>query len=235
MRAALVPVFLARIAGLSADGSARARMSVLANAVAYVLGFSVIFVLLGVAVGAGGALVSTGALVAEYRLWLVRVGGALLVLIGLRQLGLIQIPLLDRTLRADAGAMSRGIPSSFLIGVTFGAGWSPCVGPILGVILTMAASTGDVARASWLLVVYSLGLGMPFLLVAATLGSSRAVLRRINRHLNIVVGLSGAIMLGVGVIMLLGVYERLFVEIVRVAPWLPWEPTTRAAIVPFAR
>ncbi|HEV2527600.1 MAG TPA: cytochrome c biogenesis protein CcdA [Thermomicrobiales bacterium] len=226
----LVPVFLARIAGVSATPDvAVARGPIIANALAYIGGFSVVFVLLGVALGAGGSLVATADVVVEYRQWLVRIGGALLILIGLRQIGLIRIPFLDRTRQIETGTVSgqqaAGVGSSFMIGLAFGAGWSPCVGPILGIILTMAASSGDVGRAAWLLVVYSLGLGVPFLLIAATFGSSQSVIRAINRRMGLVVAVSGAIMLGVGAIMLLGIYERLFVEIVRAAPWLPWEPT----------
>ena len=221
----LVPVFLARIAGLSLAGAPAVRRGpILANAAAYVGGFSVVFVLLGVALGAGGALVSTGEFVEQNRIWLVRIGGALLILIGLRQIGLIQIPFLDRTRRVDVGNEAASVSSSFVIGLAFGAGWSPCIGPILGIILTMGASTGDVGRSGLLLLVYSLGLGIPFLLVAATLGSSTTVLRAINRRMGLVLAVSGAILIGVGAIMLLGIYERLFVEIVRVAPWLPWEP-----------
>ena len=147
------------------------------------------------------------------------------MLIGLRQLGLIQIPFMDRTRRLDTGAGTAGIPSSFVIGLAFGAGWSPCVGPILGIILTMGAATGDVGRSALLLVLYSAGLGIPFLLVAGALGSSRSILRAINRRMGVIMAASGAILIGVGAIMLLGIYQQLFVEIVRVAPWLPWEPS----------
>jgi len=111
-----------------------------------------------------------------------------------------------------------------MIGVGFGAGWSPCLGPILGGILTMAAGQGSIERASLLLTVYTLGLGVPFLLVAAAFGSSTSILRKVNRHLRSVTLVSGAIMLGVGVIMVLGLYQVMFTEIIRVAPWTPWEP-----------
>lgn len=221
----LVPVFLARITGVSlSETNTVRRGAVLANAAAYIGGFSVIFILLGIALGAAGTLVSTGEFVATYRSWLVRIGGTLLILIGLRQVGLIQIPFLDRTRQLGTGRSAVNVPSSFVMGLAFGAGWSPCVGPILGIILTMAASSGDVGRAGLLLSVYSLGFGIPFLLVAMTLGSSPAILRAIKRRMGIVVAISSAIMIGVGAIMLLGIYERLFVEIVRIAPWRPWEP-----------
>ncbi len=220
----LVPVFLARVAGATMDGSEpRARGAVLAHASAYIAGFSLIFVALGIALGAGGLLVSSSTLIGEYRGWLVRVGGALLVLVGLRQLGLVRIPFLDRSRHLTPGP-SAGVPASFVMGLAFGAGWSPCVGPILGIILTMAASSGDVGRAGLLLSVYSLGFGIPFLVIALTLGSSPGILARLRRHMGVIITLSGAILIGVGVIMLLGIYERLFVEIVRAAPWRPWEP-----------
>jgi cytochrome c-type biogenesis protein len=88
----------------------------------------------------------------------------------------------------------------------------------------MAAGQGSIERATLLLTIYTLGLGVPFLLVAATFGSAKGFLRRINGHLHTVTVVSGAIMLGVGIIMVLGMYEAMFTEIIRVAPWTPWEP-----------
>jgi cytochrome c-type biogenesis protein len=117
------------------------------------------------------------------------------------------------------------VTSSFLIGVTFGAGWSPCVGPILGAILTLAAGQGSIGHATLLLSVYSVGLGIPFLAVAMAFSTAPGMLRRLNNRLRMVTTVSGAVMLAVGVIMILGIYQRLFTEIIRVAPWAPWEPT----------
>ncbi len=106
-----------------------------------------------------------------------------------------------------------------------GAGWSPCVGPILGTILTLAAGQGGVERATLLLVVYSLGLGIPFIVVALAFGSAPGVFRRLNGRLRAVTTVSGAIMLAVGIIMMLGIYERLFTESYPRSPRrTPWEP-----------
>jgi cytochrome c-type biogenesis protein len=223
----LVPIFLAHLAGVSvADSSMAARTRLLANAAAYVLGFSLIFVLLGIALGAAGSFVQTADLIAENRLLLVRIGGVLLMVLGVRQLGLISIPFLDRERHLRVGRGTTGtLTSSFMIGVTFGAGWSPCVGPILGIILTMAANSADVIHSGGLLATYSLGLGVPFLIVALAFGSAPGLLRKLNHRLGAVMSVSGAVMLGVGAIMVLGIYERLFVEIVRIAPWTPWEPS----------
>jgi cytochrome c-type biogenesis protein len=222
----LIPVYLAHLAGASAgDTSPRARSRVLANAGAYVFGFSLVFVLLGVALGAAGAAFGTAGWVSGNRGWLVRIGGIVMILLGLHQIGLIQLPFLnrERRMRIEAGESGR-IVSSFLIGVTFGAGWSPCVGPILGTILTMAASRQDVTQAGWLLVIYSLGLAIPFMGFALAFGSAPRIIRMLNGKLEAVTSVSGAVMVGVGAIMILGIYQQLFARIVQVAPWTPWEP-----------
>lgn len=222
----LVPLYLGHLAGVSTTSRGVVdRRQLLLNAVAYVAGFAAVFVAVGIALGAAGSMVSTASIVAGNRVWLVRIGGIVLMLLGLQQLGLITIPGLGRERRIQARLQSTGsIGSSFLIGATFGAGWSPCAGPILGAILTMAAGQGDPQRSAMLLAVYSMGLAVPFLLFAA-LGTSGRVLKSVSRHMTAVTSLSGAIMVGVGAIMLLGIYQQLFVRIAAVVPWTPWEPT----------
>ncbi|HYH12818.1 MAG TPA: cytochrome c biogenesis protein CcdA [Thermomicrobiales bacterium] len=223
----LIPIYLTHIAGVSAaEPGARARAVVLRNATAYVLGFSVVFIALGAALGTAGALAGSLDFISQNRLWLVRFGGVLLVLLGLHQVGWINLPFLNQTRRADIKAGAPGtVTSSFLIGMTFGAGWSPCVGPILGAILTMAAGQGSIERATALLTVYSLGLAVPFMLAALAFGTAPKIIRKLNSRMAMVTTVSGAIMIGVGVIMLLGIYEQIFTEIIRNAPWTPYEPT----------
>lgn len=225
----LVPIYLAHIAGVSAgdteSNGASVQAALMRNALAYVAGFSVIFIALGAALGAAGTFAGALDIVSANRSLLVRLGGVLLVVLGLYQTGLVRLPFLDRDRRVSLSSGSRGtVSSSFLIGVTFAAGWSPCLGPILGAILTMAAGQGSIERATLLLTAYAAGLGIPFLAVAAAFGSSPGLVRRINGSLHTVTTISGAVMLGVGLIMLLGIYEQLFTEIIRAAPWSPWEP-----------
>jgi cytochrome c-type biogenesis protein len=222
----LVPIFLAHLAGVSVGESAgTVRRPLVAHALAYVLGFSLVFVALGLALGAAGSLVETASIVADNRVWLVRAGGAMLVLLGLHQLGLIALPYLGRERRLSPGGLPpRHLASSFAIGVTFGAGWSPCVGPILGAILTMAAGQGSSTDAAWLLSAYAAGLGVPFVLTALAFGTAPGVLRSINRRLHAVTSVSGGVMVAMGAILLLGIYQRLFVELIAAAPWTPWEP-----------
>lgn len=223
----LVPIYLAHMAGVGATESEQvSRTQLLRNALAYCAGFSVVFIAMGVALGAAGSAATALDVVPENRVWLVRVGGIFLIMLGLYQTGLIRIPWLDRDRRLALQPGSPGsVSSSFIIGIGFGAGWSPCIGPILGAILTMAAGQGSIERATLLLTTYTLGLAVPFLIVALAMGSSRNVIRRLNRHLPTITLVSGAVMLGVGVIMVLGIYQSMFVEIIRVAPWSPWEPS----------
>lgn len=226
----LVPIYLVHIAGVSAaDGGgngAPVRVAVMRNALAYVAGFSMIFIALGAALGAAGAFAGALDVVSANRSVLVRVGGVVLIALGLYQTGIVRIPFLDRDRRLTFSSRSRGtVSSSFLIGVSFAAGWSPCVGPILGAIMTMAYGQESIGRATLLLTVYALGLAVPFLTVAAAFGSSPGFVRRINGRLHAVTTVSGAVLLGVGIIMLTGMYEQLFTDIIRAAPWSPWEPT----------
>ncbi len=223
----LVPIFLAHLAGTStSDAAGFDRRRVLPNALAYVLGFSLVFIAMGVALGAAGTLASTASVVAGNRDWLTRAGGALLIVLGLHHLGIFRLPFLDRERRIAAGNLPPGqVTSSFLVGVTFAAGWSPCVGPILGAILTLAAGQGSIDRAAWLLAAYSSGLAIPFLVAAIALGSAPGVVRGLNRRLPLLTGVSGGVMIAMGTILTLGIYQQFFARLVALSPWIPWEPS----------
>lgn len=222
----LIPIYLTHVAGVSVGESESTRRAVIMrNATAYVIGFSLVFIVFGAALGAVGTFATSFDFFNQNKLWLVRIGGLLLLVLGLHQLGIFRIPFLYRDAHVQLNGGSPGtVGSSFVIGVTFGAGWSPCMGPILGAILTMAAGQGSIERATMLLTVYSLGLAVPFLGFALAFGSLRNIMKTLNRHLHFVTTVSGAVMIGVGVIMILGIYETLFTEIIRIAPWTPFEP-----------
>jgi cytochrome c-type biogenesis protein len=221
----LLPIFLAHLAGGATTPSGVERQRVIANAFAYVAGFSLVFIALGVALGAAGALVSTASIVASHRGWLTRIGGALLIFLGLYRLGVISIPWLDRDRRLFPDRLPAGqLTSSFMVGMTFAAGWSPCVGPILGAILTMAAGQGSIERAALLLATYSAGLAVPFLAAALAFGSAPRFIRALNRRLPVLNGVSGGVMVALGTIMTLGIYQQFFARLVAMSPWTPWEP-----------
>ncbi|MEK7284722.1 MAG: cytochrome c biogenesis protein CcdA [Chloroflexota bacterium] len=197
----LVPAFLVNIAGeASLTGNARARTVV--HAFAFVLGFSVVFVALWVAI----ALV--GALAGELVYWLQRVGGLLLVVLGMHMLGLITLPFLAARMDLRLEGSTVGLPRSFLIGTAFGVGMTPCVGPYLGAILTLLL-TADIASGAVLLLAYALGMGVPFLLIATGLGSARAAVRALARNMRVVNAVGGALVIAMGLLLASGQFTRL--------------------------
>lgn len=214
----VLPLYVAYLAG-TAEPDQRDHTRVALTGVGFVVGFTLVFVVVGTAFGALGTALATR------KTLLVQLGGLFLVLLGAQQIGLVRIPGLSRD-RRFVPLASRGGPlaSSVLVGVTFAAGWSPCAGPILGAIFTLALTEADAARATMLLGVYSAGLAIPFLAIAV-LGASSAILRRLAASTQSLTSVSGAIMLAVGCVMLLGWYQRFFARLVAVAPWSPFEPS----------
>ena len=202
----LVPVYLSYLTGSTISGEeAPKRSTVFLHALLFGLGFSLVFVLLfGLPVG------YLGRFLASFTDALVRVGGLLLIVFGLHTTGLIQIPFLLMERRVEVGMdSSPTYLRSLLVGLTFGAGWTPCVGPLLGAILTLALDAQSVWLAVFFLSVYSLGLGIPFLVVALLLTTATGWLRRLNRHLHIVSVVSGAFLILVGLLLLTGTFQSL--------------------------
>ena len=197
----LVPAFLVNMAGEAAlSGTQRART--LAHALAFVLGFTAVFTALWVAV----ALV--GAFAGEMVYWLQRAGGLLLVVLGMQMLGLIRIPFLARELDLRLEGGTTGLPRSFLIGLAFGIGFTPCVGPYLGSILTLMLNE-DIASGAVLLVAYALGLGVPFLLLAGGLGWARRLARWLASHIRVVNLAGGTLVIVMGLVLVSGQFARL--------------------------
>ena len=175
----LVPAYVGYLSSrsLTPDGGVvEHRWETIAHGLAFVLGFSVVFVALGAAASA------IGALLFDAHGLLTKIGGAVIILFGLHTLGVIHIPFLEYdTRRQQAPDRRLGYLSSALMGVFFSAGWAPCVGPVLGAVLTLALTADALGRGVGLLAAYSLGLGIPFLFAAAGVGRVSALLRR-YRH-----------------------------------------------------
>lgn len=213
----LVPLYLAHLAGVGGAGQEPDRRTVLVHALAFVIGFGAIFVLLGVSLGA------LGGVFLAYRDLIVRLGGAFMVVLGLQLVGLLQLPFLGGYHQVAIPGANPGagrLSSSFLVGVGFAAGWTPCVGPVLGAILTLAVSSADPLASGQLLVAYVAGLAVPFLAAAFAFGGMTGFLRRISGRVNLV---SGVVLISVGVLMISGFYQQLFARIVGMAPWMPLE------------
>ncbi len=199
------------------NGAANARLLALSHAAAFVLGFSVVFVTFWTSIGL------LGQLLPGYIRYVRPIGGLILIILGLNMAGLFRISFLYRSFgmkaksslnkgRDDAYQKSPGLPASFFTGVIFAAGWTPCIGPVLGSIIGLASESTTALEGTYLLIAYSLGLGVPFMLTALALGQANRFLRSLNRKLNglrVVSILSGLFVALVGVLMLTNVFQTL--------------------------
>jgi cytochrome c-type biogenesis protein len=197
----LVPAYLGFITGRSAEelqqarGRARARIATLG--LAFVLGLAVIFALLG----ASASLL--GQTLLQNRPLLFQVGGVIVIVLGLQMLGVLRIPWLYRTARVmEIKPNAQGNHAgAFVMGIAFGAGWTPCVGPFLGTLLTLASSQNTVGAGVSLLLVYALGLGIPFLIAGLLVERSLSVMRNLRPHIPTIERLSGVLLVGMGILL----------------------------------
>ncbi len=210
----LVPVYIGHLAGTSAGSSTGsvARIRTFLHALSFVLGFSVLFVLLGASVGLMGGVLYDKLPVLR------QIGGIFLVILGLHVMGVLKIPFLYREKKWEINPNPRlGYLASFAIGMSFSAGWTPCVGTILGTILFLASTTQTGWRGAYLLAVYSLGLGIPFLAAGLAIGSVSKFFKRLNRHLNVVAAVSGILLILMGI----AIYADLLTRFTYLFYWTP--------------
>ena len=204
---ALVPAYIGYLGGRSITPGGEIvenRWVTFSHGIAFVLGFSIIFILLGAAASA------IGALLYDVRQWLARIGGVVVIIFGLHTMGLITIPFLDYDTRKQVQPNPRlGYLSSALMGVFFSAGWAPCVGPVLGAVLTLALNSARITEGVVLLSAYSVGLAVPFLLAALGIGRVAELMRRYGKVVHYLSIATGVILVIVGVMLLTGTLERL--------------------------
>jgi cytochrome c-type biogenesis protein len=208
----LVPSYLTFVTGVSFDDLGGSRRAALVHALLFVLGFTVIFVALGTSA------TILGRVLIAYRVWITRAGGLLVVLFGLYLMGVVRIAAFDRERRVHLADKPVGYLGTVLVGVAFGAGWTPCLGPILGAILTYTAAAADLSRGLPLLLAYSLGLALPFLLAAVAVERFLETTKRFRRHLARVSQVSGALLLIVGVLMMLDYFTAMATYLQTVTP-----------------
>ncbi len=204
----LVPAYVGYLGGrsiASAQGDPRSdRWTAFSHGVAFVFGFSLVFISLGVAAS------MVGGLLYDARDWLAKIGGVVVVIFGLHLTGIIRIPFLEYDLRPQTTPdRNRGYLASAMMGVFFSAGWSPCVGPVLGAILTLAINGGSISQGISLLTAYSLGLAIPFLVAALGIGWVTTILRRYGKVMHYVEIAMGILLILVGVMLFLGTFEQL--------------------------
>jgi cytochrome c-type biogenesis protein len=200
----LVPGYVSFVAGSSLedlrDGAAP-RLQALTLACTFVLGFTVVFV----ALGASATLL--GNVLLGYRYELGIVAGVVVLLFGLHMLGITPIRLMDRDARIHLDIVGGRTLGAFLLGIAFAFGWTPCIGPVLGAILTLSASTADVAKGALLLAVYSLGLGLPFLLAALFTGALLTRIKALGRAGRNLQRIAGGLLVAMGLLMVTGQLE----------------------------
>lgn len=199
----LVPAYVGYLSGraIGAPG-VNSRWTTFLHGLAFVLGFSIVFILLGVAASAAGHLLY------DLRFWLSKVGGVVVAIFGLHMIGVVHVPFLAYDTRVSRAPDRRfGLLSSMVMGVFFSAGWSPCVGPVLGTILTFAVNGGSTSQGGALLSAYSAGLAIPFLLAALSVDWVTTALRKYGKVMRSVEIAMGVILLLVGIMLFAGTFE----------------------------
>ena len=202
----LVPVYIGYLGGRAAGGESNShnRWVTFTHGLAFVLGFSLVFILFNILAA------TLGGLLFDLRTWLAKVGGVIVIIFGLHMIGVFRIPFLEYDVRVHSQADPRwGYISSLLMGIFFSAGWAPCVGPILGSIMTFAANGGSILRGVLLGSAYSAGLAIPFLLAALGIGWVTTILRRYSKVMRIAEIVMGIILVVAGILLFLGSFNIL--------------------------
>jgi len=195
----LVPVYLASLAGpeIFEAKANRSRLPIFLHSLSFVIGFSIVFIILGVGIGLAGFAISSHLVVIR------KIAGSLLIAFGLFMLAALKIPWLNYEKRLSPSlGNTTGYLRSFLTGSIFSLAWTPCVGPILGGILALAWTSETAWHGAYLLATYSLGLGLPFLIIGAAFDSITPLLKRIHRYSTAIYIASGALLIVVGILIL---------------------------------
>jgi cytochrome c-type biogenesis protein len=202
----LVPAYIGYLGGRAAGGEVtdNNRFVTFTHGVAFVLGFSLVFITLGVATSAFGRLLF------DLRFVLAKVGGIVVIIFGLHMIGIFRIPFLEYDTRVQKLPDRKwGYLSSLLMGIFFSAGWAPCVGPVLGAILTLALNGGSISTGVSLLSSYSAGLAIPFLIAALGVGWVSVTLRKYGKVMHYVEIFMGVVLVILGIMLFSGVFERI--------------------------
>ena len=199
----LIPSYITFLTGMSIDDAGGRRPNTLVHASLFILGFTLIFLALG------ATATVFGQMMLAYRGWISRIGGLLIIIFGLYLTGAFKLPFLERERRVYLATKPAGYAGTVMVGVAFGAGWTPCIGPILGAVLIYTAAAATLNHGLSLLLVYSLGLALPFFLAALAVDRFIGFFRRFRRHMAWVTKVSGLLLIVVGILMVTSEFERL--------------------------
>jgi cytochrome c-type biogenesis protein len=217
----LIPSYLSFVSGVSLDemrsdqASGRVRSRVVLNSIAFILGFSLVFVSLGVSAS------FLGSLFLSYRNLIRILGGLFILLVGLYLVGLFKISTLEQYLQFNLKDKPAGYFGSVLVGITFAVAWTPCVGPILGAILALAGTSGEIGRGTLLLTTYAAGLALPFFLSALAVNSFFSFSQKLRDYIQTIHVTAGFLLIIVGVLLLTDAMTALNTYVLRLTPeWL---------------
>lgn len=200
----IVPPYLAFMAGSSVDEMSKGRdKKVIAMAAFFVMGLSTVFIFLGFAASAFGQVFL------QYQEQMGMVAGAVIVVFGLHFLGILKIPFLYREARFDAGDQSGSLFGAYILGLAFAFGWTPCIGPVLGAILSLAAQEGSIERGIIMMAFYAMGLGLPFMLAAIFMHKFLGVMKSLRKHMGMIEKIMGVMLIVVGVMLVTGTFAEL--------------------------
>ena len=219
----IFPSYLSFVTGLSFSelsgsvNNVRTRRAIMLNALCFIFGFSVVFMSLGASFSL------LGQLLFDYQQILRKVGGVLVILFGLYIAGFLKLPFLSRTVRVELHDRPAGYLGAFIVGVTFAAGWTPCVGPILGSILLYASTAKTAYMGILMLGAYSLGLAIPFFLSALALNRYLDYFDRFKRLIPVVNAAGGIFLVFVGSLLLTNYFTLLSAYALRLTPQWLWQ------------
>ncbi len=210
----IVPPYLAYISGITLTDLNKGHMRGIISALFFVLGLSTVFLFMGFTASA------IGTIFLQYQEYFNTFAGIVVMVFGAHFLGVFRIRFLDRDTRFDVGDRGGSAFGAYILGLAFAFGWTPCIGPQLGAILSLAASEGSVVRGTTLLAVYAIGLGIPFLLAAAFLPRLQGVLSFMKRHMEQIERIMGLLLWTVGLMMLSGSFSDLSFWLLETFPGL---------------
>jgi cytochrome c-type biogenesis protein len=205
----LVPSYITYITGVSfkeltdVEARSKLRWATICHSFCFIIGFSLVFVLMG------ASATYLGQVLVQYQYWIMKGGGVLVILLGIHFTGIINIPFLHIEKRFEMRKRPLGYVGSFVVGVVFAAGWTPCIGPILSTILIYASTSKSVVTGILLLTYYSVGLGIPFFLSSLAFNSFLSAFDKIRRYMRIINIVSGLFLIGIGILFLTDTFQEI--------------------------
>jgi cytochrome c-type biogenesis protein len=203
----LVPSYITYITGVSfhelteGESKSKLRWVTIFHSLLFIIGFSTIFIIMGASAS------YIGQLLAQYQYWIMKVGGVLIIILGIHFTGLITLPFLQMEKRLELRKKPLGYLGSFLVGIIFAAGWTPCIGPILSTILIYASTSKSYYTGILLLTIYSAGLGLPFFLSSLAFNSFLSTFEKIKRYMRVITLVSGLFLIAIGILMLTDTFK----------------------------